>query len=118
MNVQRRAIVNLSQAIKKYYEAGYVWLDECTHDYDDTLIEIPNSVEDIYMFQALYKGIIEPVKQQVEAEDTSHFVGFERGETTDSVRLYFGYPVSDCMESRDGTQAIADHLRYLNRVEP
>lgn len=105
--------MGLQTAINKYYEAGYVWLDEHVHDYDDTLIEVPNSKEDIYMYQALYKGIIEPINEELEA-DSYYFVGFERGETIDSLRLYFGYPVSDCMESKDGTQAIIKHLKQLN----
>lgn len=110
--MQRRGIVNLYQAIKKYYEAGYVWLDAYVHDYDDTHIEIPNSVEDIYLYQALYKGIIVPLDKAL-GEDNYNFVGFERGETEDSLRLYFGYPVSDTMESKDGTQAIIERLKNL-----
>lgn len=101
-----------SEAIAKYYEAGYVWLDKCVHDYDDTFIEIPNGQEEVNLFQVLYKEIIEPVNDRL-GNAAYDFVAFERGEDINSLRLYFGYPVSDCMESKDGTNAIVEHLTTL-----
>lgn len=100
------------EAINKFYEAGYVWLDECVHDYDDTYIEIPNGIEDIMVYQTLYQTIIAPITEQLDSKYYT-FVGFERGADENSVRLYFGYPVSDCMESKDGTKAIVEHLTAL-----
>lgn len=100
------------EAINKFYEAGYVWLDECVHDYDDTYIEIPNGIEDIMVYQTLYQTIIAPITEQLDSKYYT-FVGFERGADENSVRLYFGYPVSDCMESKDGTKAIVEHLTTL-----
>lgn len=104
--------MNQYEAITKYYEAGYVWLDQCVHDYDDIYVEIPNGTEDIMLFQALYKEIIAPINQQLDSKAYT-FVGFERSEDENSLRLYFGYPVSDSMESADGTKAIVEHLRTL-----
>lgn len=100
------------EAIRQYYKAGYVWLDQCVHDYDDTYIEIPNGKEEIMLFQALYQEIIAPISREVDSKYYT-FVGFERGEDEKSLRLYFGYPVSDCMESSDGTRAIVEHLYSL-----
>lgn len=100
------------EAINKFYEAGYVWLDECVHDYDDTYIEIPNGIEDIMVYQTLYQTIIAPITEQLDSKYYT-FVGFERGAYENSVRLYFGYPVSDCMESKDGTKAIVENLTTL-----
>lgn len=104
--------MNKYEAITKYYEAGYVWLDQCVHDYDDTYIEIPNGTEDIMLFQALYKAIITPINQQLDSKACT-FVGFEQGDDKCSLRLCFGYPVSDSMESTDGTNAIVKHLKTL-----
>lgn len=100
------------EAIRKYYEAGFTWLDACVHDYDDIYIEIPNGKEEIMLFQALYQSIIAPIYEQADSKHST-FVGFERGENENSLRLYFGYPVSDCMESADGTKAIVEHLDKL-----
>lgn len=100
------------EAITKYYEAGFVWLDACVHDYDDTYVEIPNGTEDIMLFQSLYKEIIAPIHQKLDSKDYT-FVGFERGADENSLRLCFGYPVSESMESRDGTNAIVEHLTTL-----
>lgn len=104
--------MNQYEAITKYYEAGYVWLDQCVHDYDDTYIEIPNGTEDIMLFHALYKTIIAPITQQLDSKGYT-FVGFERGSDESSLKLCFGYPLSDSMESTDATNIIVEHLKAL-----
>ncbi|MFD3245085.1 hypothetical protein ACE3L8_12365 [Staphylococcus simulans] len=104
--------MDMNQAIQKYYKTGYVWLDAHVHDFDETLSEVPNSIEDIYLYQALYKQIIEPINKEVEP-NSYRFVGFKQGTTANSLKLYFGYPVSEQMESKDGTQAIVKHLKQL-----
>lgn len=103
-----------NEAIEKYYANKYVWLDAFEHDYDEVNAEIPNDMEDNKLFDTLYSTIIKPIEKTLE-EYNYHFCAFERGEDINRLRLYFGYPVSDCMESIDSTQDIIDHLKKLDK---
>ncbi len=103
-----------SEAIERYYANKYVWLDAHEHDYNEANAEIPNDKEDNKLFDTLYSTIIKPIEKTLEVHNY-HFCAFERGEDINRLRLYFAYPVTDCMESIDSTQDIIDHLKKLDK---
>lgn len=105
--------MNQMEAINKFYDNQYVRLDAYEHDYDDINSEIPNDIEDNKLFDTLYSAIIKPIEYELE-KNNFYFCAFERGEDVNRVRLYFGYPVSDSMESIDSSQEIINHLIELD----